>query len=172
MNFAYYDNLAPLLHKSDHGCFGCGSHNQCGLHMKFRRDESTIYSRVTIPDHLKGWQLLTHGGVISTILDEVMSWYSIVFIKKIILTRNLEVQFIRPVMVGSEVLASATVKEISDERNAVVISELKDKEGNLLAKANGRFATFTIEEAEERSLMDSQTLEEFAEIINTYQTLK
>lgn len=55
-------------------CFACGSANPQGLKLSFSyNDESgeaisaTVFSR-----HFQGWENMLHGGIISTVLDEIM----------------------------------------------------------------------------------------------------
>ena len=82
---------------SDNSCFACGQENPFGLHMKFFSNERVVTSEVTIPFHMCGWGNLVHGGIISTLLDETMSWSAIHLLKRLILTRTMETEFIQPV---------------------------------------------------------------------------
>ena len=66
-----------LPNNETHNCFGCSPVNPSGLQMNFFADDSSVYSEVTVPKHLCGWNNLIHGGVLSTILDEIMSWAAI-----------------------------------------------------------------------------------------------
>ena len=67
----------------DHKCFGCSPANPHGLQMEFyHADDAVLHSWLVVPDHLRGWNDLVHGGVISTILDEIMSWTAISMLKK------------------------------------------------------------------------------------------
>ena len=58
-------------------------------------------ARVTIPEHLGGWNAVTHGGVVSTILDETMSWAAMVLLKRLSFTRKMTVEFLKTVAVGA-----------------------------------------------------------------------
>ena len=51
----------------------------------------------------------SHGGIIATILDEVMSWTAIHLIKSIIVTRTMTVEFLKPVFIGRQLTADARV---------------------------------------------------------------
>ena len=55
-------------------CFGCGPDNKSGLQMEFFANSVTVYSNISVPEHLCGWSKIVHGGVVTTILDEIMSW--------------------------------------------------------------------------------------------------
>ena len=49
--------------------------------MTFYTNQTAVYSKITVPDHLCGWNNLVHGGVLTTIMDEIMSWATIYFAK-------------------------------------------------------------------------------------------
>ena len=59
-----------LPNTETHNCFGCSPINPSGLQMKFFTDDKTVFARVTVPDHLCGWNNVIHGGVLTTMLDE------------------------------------------------------------------------------------------------------
>ena len=90
------EKYTQLPNSSDHNCFGCSPINKSGLQMKFYADDNTVYSDITVPDHLCGWSNITHGGVLTTILDEIMSWTALHFIKRITMTKTMEIEFIKP----------------------------------------------------------------------------
>lgn len=130
--------LLPVI---DLQCFGCGSDNPNGLRMRFETDGSRLYSRLTVSDHLRGWSNLVHGGVISAILDEVMSWTAISLSSRLILTKKMEVEFLRPVLINEEIFVEGWADEGSiDDRNAVISAKIMDAKGRELARARGHFA--------------------------------
>ena len=100
-----------LPNREAHYCFGCSPANPSGLQMKFYTQDSSVYSRLKVPDHLCGWDRLVHGGVISTILDEIMSWSGIYLLKQITMTKSMTVDFIKPVYINSDLKAEGKVLE-------------------------------------------------------------
>lgn len=54
-------------------CFVCGRENPVGLKLEFYEDSaaSEVRADVTIPDRYQGYPGVVHGGIVSTILDEV-----------------------------------------------------------------------------------------------------
>ncbi len=92
--------LRELPNSRNHNCFGCSPANPSGLQMKFLTDGEAVYSQLEVPEHLCGWSNIVHGGVLTTILDEIMSWSAIHLLKRIALTRTLTVEFLKPVPVG------------------------------------------------------------------------
>src|ERR1035437_994551 len=66
---------APVVLKTEpHACFGCGELNEAGLHLQLHLEPGRCWTELVIPDRFEGWEGIVHGGIISTILDEVMSW--------------------------------------------------------------------------------------------------
>ncbi len=56
-------------------CIVCGTDNPKGLHLRFSYDEDTGRAETVFtpgPD-LQGWAGIVHGGILVTLLDEVMA---------------------------------------------------------------------------------------------------
>jgi uncharacterized protein (TIGR00369 family) len=152
----------------DKDCFGCGSENQFGLGMTFETDGERIRTRLTVPSQFKGWSKLLHGGVISTILDEMMSWAAITLTKRFILTKRMTVQFHRPIYVGSSVYGIGTIKEKTGERKAIMVGELFDDQDRLCATSEGEFILFSKEQFAKLEILHQEDLEAMA--TNFYET--
>lgn len=138
-----FETYRRLERMSTHNCFGCGPANPSGLQMKFYTDETSLFSRLTVPDHLCGWDRMVHGGVISTVLDEIMSWSAITLLKRIILTKSMAVDFLKPVFVGTELCVEGKLLSHNSEREALMAGFLYDHNGELCARSQGTFALFT-----------------------------
>jgi acyl-coenzyme A thioesterase PaaI-like protein len=54
-------------------CFVCGRENPVGLKLEFYEDREAnqVIAEVTIPDVYQGYPGVVHGGIVSTILDEI-----------------------------------------------------------------------------------------------------
>lgn len=155
-----------IINPGGHACFGCSGDNPSGLGMEFHTDGSVVVSRLSVPPHLCGWNDMAHGGVIATIMDEIMSWAAMRLLGRFILTRSITVEFNRPVTVRREVRAEGRVIERVDEREAVMEGLLFDGEGALCARATGRFALFTKEDLARRGLFDAAMLEDFEKVFS------
>ena len=147
--------------QDNHMCFACGPANPAGLHMRFAAVGDRVVSNLIVPDHLRGWSNMVHGGVVSTILDEIMSWSAMHFFKSVILTKSMTVEFKKPVHVGQELKAVGTVAEVRNEREAVMAGHLYlQGEGDLLAVSTGVFALLKPKVAIKLGIVDEQTLQE------------
>lgn len=155
------DAFRSLPVRDNHLCFACGHSNPHGLKMEFYTDETAIFSDMEIPVRFCGWKDVVHGGVVSTVLDEVMGWSAIYLLKKLIFTKSMTVDFIRPVIAGTPVTAEGRIANLENENEAVVEGAVRSREGDLLAKATGRFKLMSVEKARRRKLIDENTLEEF-----------
>ena len=148
----------PLPTSADHNCFACSPANEAGLQMAFFQYEDTLLSRVTIPDHLGGWNAVTHGGVVSTILDETMSWAAMVLLKRLSFTQKMTVEFRKTVAVGATMEAEARIREVKDQREATVEGVLTDAAGNVCAVSEGTFRIFSPAVAKRLKLVDDKML--------------
>lgn len=54
-------------------CFGCGENNPIGMKLKFIKDDQGIHTEYTPDKMFQGWPGLLHGGIVATLLDEIMS---------------------------------------------------------------------------------------------------
>ena len=139
-------------------CFACGPANPAGLKMRFFANQDSVVSWLTVPDHLRGWNMLVHGGVTSTILDEIMSWAAIHLLKTIILTKSMRVEFKKPVFIGQPLRAVGRVVEIKNEREAIMEGLLYGPEDDLCAEARGNFALLKPKVARKLGIVDEQAL--------------
>lgn len=151
----------------DPHCFGCGHDNEQGLKMEFHTDDIRLYSEVDVPSHLRGWSNLVHGGVLSSILDEMMAWSAIYLLRRFILTKDLKVQFLRPVYVEKSLRVEGEILKKIDDRNAVMCARIYNEDNKLCAKAEGNFVLFTKEEFQKKKLMPEELLEHMASVFES-----
>ncbi len=125
----HLDNApAPYPH-----CYGCGSENAVGLHLEFEFDGTELRADFTPQDHHQGYPGIVHGGVIMSLLYEVMANIRRYSGDEVVLRRST-VEFRRPVPVGEPLLVTARVVEESSNgwQLAAVIT---DSSGGRLASA-------------------------------------
>jgi acyl-coenzyme A thioesterase PaaI-like protein len=128
-------------------CFACGTANPIGLNLEFYAAGNKVISEVTLNKYHVGWSDIAHGGIISTLLDEVMSWTVLYFKRCFFVTRKLEIKYIKPVKTNVPLVASGSIQaSCEDEKILTVIGELRDKQNTLLAKAKGEFVKINREE--------------------------
>ena len=160
--------VTPLENFDPDGtCFACGPDNPAGLHMTFHTNGDTVFSQLTAPRQLCGWQNMLHGGIISTILDEVMSWTAHHLIQKLILTRSITVDFKRPVYAQSELRAEGWIDAIVSDHDARLKARLLNAKEKICARATGSFALLTPKVARRMGLIDEAIIAKFETFFQT-----
>lgn len=154
----------PLPERENNRCFACSSTNLHGLQMRFFSNGEMLISDLSVPEHLCGWRNLVHGGVISTILDEVMGWSAVYLLRRFSLTKSITIEFLKPLKVGSRLRAEGRVKKLVSEREAEVEGKIFNEEGTLCARGTGFFATFTPEIAKRLGIIDENLVDELEKI--------
>lgn len=146
---------------SDNACFACGSENPFGLHMHLYSDGHIVMARTAVPGHMCGWGNLIHGGILTTLLDETMSWAAIHLLKKLILTRTMQVEFLLPVAPNTTVRTEGRIDRQIKNTEALVSASLYDARDQECARATGRFALLSARMMRRMKIMDEQTIADF-----------
>ena len=159
------EHLKELTNREGHSCFGCSPANPAGLHMKFFSDEEALFSWLTVPKHMCGWDNLVHGGIVATILDETSGWTAIHFLKKFAVTQAMSIEFHKPVYVGEEIRAEGRVLEVRGKREASVEARLFKGEDTLCASSVGTFRLFNADAMVRLGIMDEESIKKFEFLI-------
>lgn len=134
---------------TDHNCFGCGRLNQHGLQLSFFAHERGGVQASFVPaDRFEGYDGMIHGGVISTVLDEVMAW-SLYRQETWAVTGELTVRYRSPVRVGEETRAIGWMTGRRGRRIEMAGEIVREADGVVLAKATGIFVAVPEAQADE-----------------------
>jgi len=156
----------------DHNmCFGCGPANEYGLKMKFFGSDDMIYSNIAVPDYMLGWNGVVHGGILSTILDEVMCWGAIFLTRKFILTKSMTVNYHKPVLVGDMLRVESEIKERLNDREAAMTGRIFNNKGELSVSSTGIIALMDMAYIKKLGIMKDEDIENFQKIIDSHQSL-
>lgn len=130
----------PLPQLTGYHCFGCGTANAGGLHMKFYRQGHRVCSDIVLGHGYEGWQNMAHGGIISTVLDEIIAWTVIAFEQTFFVTRRMTVEYLRPVPIGAPLLACGELLDTPVERGCAAQGAILDADHRILATARAELA--------------------------------
>jgi acyl-coenzyme A thioesterase PaaI-like protein len=132
---------APLNRQTNHHCFGCGDDNPHGLRLKFypRLDSDRgVYTDWTPTATEEGYVGMVHGGLISTVCDEVMAWTC--YAEEIWgMTARLSVRFRQPVLVGQAYRATGWIVTSRGRMVDVAAAMHHRESGRLVAEATAQF---------------------------------
>lgn len=122
-----------------HNCFVCGESNSHGLNLRFESDGRTVQARFMPQPHHIGFKQTVHGGLIATVLDEIMVWACAVQARRFAYCAELTVRFASPLKPGEETMATAEL--VNNRRNKIFETrgELRNAAGELLASASGKY---------------------------------
>ena len=81
-------------------CFGCSPDHPTGLRLRFERDGDEIVTRFVPEDRHQGPVGIMHGGLVSTLADEVAAWAIIGLRGKFGFTAAFDAKLHRPVRIG------------------------------------------------------------------------
>jgi uncharacterized protein (TIGR00369 family) len=159
------EDLKPVISRDAH-CFGCSQRNSHGLKMKFYTDETTLYSWLSVPPHLCGWEGIIHGGVLSTMLDEIMGWSAIYTLRQVVMTKSMTIDYLRPVYIEDKLRVEGKVVEKVSDREVIIEGKLY-KEGDVLcAQTRGTFAVFTTSAIKRMKIMPQEVIDSFSEYLD------
>jgi uncharacterized protein (TIGR00369 family) len=122
-----------------HGCFACGTANPIGLNLMFYADGDGVCTDITLAQNYAGWDRVAHGGIISTLLDEAMSWAIMARKRVFLVTRNMKVKYVRPVLVGMPLIARGVMVDDSSPPKIQAKGEIRDREGHLYVRGTAEF---------------------------------
>jgi len=119
-------------------CFGCGRANPSGLQLEFLlAADGSVVCLPVVPDTFEGHPGYLHGGIIATLLDEIMS-KSVRARGFTAMTRHMEVDYVRPVPSGSPLRIEGRVTH-NEGRKHWAEARILSPKGIELARAKGLF---------------------------------
>jgi len=121
-----------------HNCFACGTLNEHGLQLQLHAAADSCWLETTLAQRFQGWDGIAHGGIITTILDEVMAW-ALVEHDMWGVTARMLVEFKKPVPIGVSIRAEGRVVDV---RRRLVDAEgviVDPAEGTILASSRATF---------------------------------
>src|SRR5512139_2354752 len=128
------------LESAANRCFVCGSGNPIGLGVRFRLDGDVCRAEFTPDERHMGYEGVTHGGILFSLLDDVMAnwlWLQ----GERCFTARADIRYRAPLPVGTALrLESRLVRRKG--RLAVVEGRLlRQDDGEVVAEATGSFMT-------------------------------
>ena len=125
-----------MKYRDDDMCFVCGRKNPIGLKLEFLLKEGrTLETKFTPQKVHQGFADVVHGGILATVLDEVMVNLPCM-LGQTAVTARMEVTLKRPARVGQELIFTARLtRETRRTLDACARAETDD--GTVVAEARG-----------------------------------
>jgi uncharacterized protein (TIGR00369 family) len=131
----YKKDMTPP--RDDNQCFVCGQDNPIGLKLSFRYEDGEARCDLNIPAHFQGWKDITHGGIVATLLDEIMA-KAAHHAGHTAVTMEITVSYKKPTPAETPLRLTGRLLE---QRRRVLLTqgEICDQSGTLLASAQAKF---------------------------------
>ena len=133
------ENILKLDPQATNHCFGCGAANSAGMKLAFVLDSNIRRTRgcFVLGSNYAGGGGFAHGGIIAVVLDEAMGKLSKLTEERAV-TAEMTIEYRKPVPVDQPVVVEGWQEE-EKGRNRFRVAEIRDPQGNLLARGKGRF---------------------------------
>ena len=121
-------------------CFGCGRSNPAGMQLSFVETDEGVEAAYIVPESYEGAPGLAHGGILATLLDEVMCMTAYAKLGSPVVTGELTIRYERPVPVGEPVVVRGWITETKG-RSAFIEGRIRlaSQGPEDAAQARGRF---------------------------------
>ena len=125
--------------ENNDNCFVCGMKNPFGFRVKpeIKDGGAAVHIECTPAEHLQGWANILHGGILSTLLDEAITYVGISTFDQYAVTAQLEVRFRNPAPTGVKLFVCAERIKVS-KRLVEAKAEVTLSDGTLIATSTGK----------------------------------
>ncbi len=134
--------LNPYSKLEGYNCFGCSPNNQFGLQMEFFDDGDYVISNWEPKKYLAGYGNILHGGIQSTILDEIASWVVYVKAKTAGVTATLNVKYKKTVFTDKGKIHVRAKLADQNKKFASIKAEILNSEGEICSEAEIKYFIF------------------------------
>lgn len=127
-------------------CFGCGPHHTRGLQMTFAVEGEEVVTRVTPDVIYEGPPGMVHGGIQSTLADELAAWTLIGLRGRMGFTFSMQLRLLRPARLGVELVGRGRV--VDEREGAYTLRVAFQQDGKTTLTGKVIYVVPTIEAAE------------------------
>jgi uncharacterized protein (TIGR00369 family) len=122
----------------EHNCFACGTLNTHGMHLGLHSQGGRCWTELSLPRRFEGWDGIAHGGIVATVLDEVMAW-ALIDHDAWGLTARMTIDYKRPVPIGRPIRGEGWVVEVRRRLLRTSGRIVDATSGELLATSEGTY---------------------------------
>jgi uncharacterized protein (TIGR00369 family) len=151
----------PFDKLPEYYCFGCSNKNHLGLKMTFYEDGDEIVSKWDPDAHFQGYMDIVHGGVQSTLMDEIASWVVFIKLQTGGVTSKLTTRFRKPVVMSDGQLTIRAKLVEQRRRIAEIEVKLYNGKGELCSESTAEYFVLSREKA--AATMNLPAVEDFYE---------
>ena len=143
---AAWEPLDDNIFGAEQPCFGCSPNHPIGLRLKFARKGDAVSTRWTPPESYQGPPGILHGGLVTTVADELAAWTVVTLKGRFGFTASMSSRLKRPIRVGRELIGIGRIE--ADGRRVVKVSVELAQEGIVAFVGEFTFALLDAASAE------------------------
>jgi len=136
------DSSKPAMDNTyfDNYCFVCGKDNPRGFKIEVRYSEAEMAAEteLSIPREYQGWTEVIHGGILSTLLDELMA-HAVWRFAGPGVTLGMEVRFHKPLKPGEPIRVRGVLQPAHSSRRQTEGEIIRIADGQRIASGKSRF---------------------------------
>ena len=132
---------APLtIPIADHYCFVCGKKNPRGLKIKVKYlpEELAAETELALAREYQGWADVIHGGILATLLDEMMA-HAVWHFAGPGVTISMEVRFHHPLKPDEPIRVKGVLATLNGGRRLAEAEITRVVDGKRIASGKSRF---------------------------------
>jgi len=124
---------------TDNYCFVCGQDNPQGLKIAVTYDAGAMAAEteLSLPREYQGWSAVIHGGILATLLDEMMA-HAVWHFAGPGLTLGLEVRFHAPLKPGEPIKVRGVLNTPNGKRRQATGEIIRLADGKKIASGQSR----------------------------------
>ena len=134
-----------MVRLQKNSCFVCGQDNESGMKLRFRYDKAhnCYVCRFRLDDRFMGPPGSVHGGIVATILDEVMGKVNKIH-NVVALTRAMKIDYLKPVPLNQPLRAEGNSVSV-EGRKHTNCGEILNSKGEVLARGEALFIAIDVD---------------------------
>ena len=119
-------------------CFVCGPGNPAGLNIRFRIEDDVCRGEFTPDSRHSGYRDVTHGGIVFSLLDDVMAnWLWLQDIRSV--TARADIRYRAELPIGTAVRLEGRCRKRRGRLAEMEGKVIQQADGVVVAEAAGRF---------------------------------
>ena len=99
-------------------------------------------------------------------LDEAMGWAALIILKKLVVSKSITVDFIKPVLIDKEIRVKGMVKETNSEREAILQGCIYNDNNEICAQSSSLVSLFSLETLRKMNVMDEGMFRDLENYMN------
>jgi acyl-coenzyme A thioesterase PaaI-like protein len=121
----------------DTRCFACGKDNTHGLHLDIKKSgQDEAVTAFKVPHWCQGYERIVHGGIVATVLDELIVWAAHYAGYKCV-TAELTVRIKTSLLVNTEYIGYGSIQK-QRHRFMKAYAEIRDNRDRVYAYGHAK----------------------------------